>query len=148
MDSSCSICDKHRGAGPLVGPTVWADDDVVVTHRPVGADGTTVLGYLYVETRRHAPYLADLTDREAEKVGKVVRRAALSLRTELAADYVFSVIVGRAVAHFHQHLFVRHTGTPADYDWLAGDEWPEAPRETASDVENLCARLRIYFDEP
>jgi len=40
----CPICAKHRGHGPLVGPKVWEDEVLLLSHRPVGADGTSVLG--------------------------------------------------------------------------------------------------------
>jgi diadenosine tetraphosphate (Ap4A) HIT family hydrolase len=145
-EPDCLICAKHRGEGPLVGPMVWADEHLLISHRPVGADGTTVLGYLYVETRRHVPYLTDLSDDEAELIGRAVRRAALGLRTELDADLVFSAIIGTGIAHFHQHVFVRHTGTPADYGWMSGDQWPDAPRGTTASVVELCGRLRRYLD--
>ena len=141
----CLICAKHRGEGPLVGPRVWEDEHMLVSHRPVGEDGTTVLGYLYVETRRHVPYLADLSDAEAEVIGRTVRRAARGLRTELGADFVFSAIAGMGIAHFHQHLFVRHAGTPAEYGWMAGDQWPDAPRGPTPMVVELCSRLRPYL---
>lgn len=65
-ETNCRICAKHRGEGPLVGPVVWADEYLMITHRPVGEDGTTVLGYLYVDSRRHVPYLADLLRRYLE----------------------------------------------------------------------------------
>jgi ATP adenylyltransferase len=141
----CLICAKHRGEGPLVGPKVWEDEHALVSHHPIGEDGTAVLGRLYVETRRHVPYLADLSDAEAEAIGRTVRRAALGLRTELGADFVFSAIVGMGVAHFHQHLFVRHPGTPTEYGWMAGDKWPDAPRGPTPVVADLCRRLRPYL---
>ncbi len=131
----------------MVGPRVWEDEHVLISHRPVGEDGTTVPGYLYVETRRHAPYLADLSEGEAGAIGRAIRRAALGLRSELSADFVFSAIVGMGIAHFHQHVFVRHAGTPAEYDWMAGDQWPEAPRATTPAVVELCSRLRPYLEE-
>ncbi len=145
-EPGCPICVKHQGEGPLVGPQVWEDEYSFISHRPVGEDGTTVLGYLYVETRRHVPYLADLSDGEAQGIGRTVRRAALGLRSELGADFVFSAIVGMGIAHFHQHLFVRHPGTPAEYDWMAGDQWPNAPRATTPAVVELCSRLRPYLE--
>src|SRR5829696_6971918 len=120
-EANCLMCAKHRGEGPLVGPKVWEDELVLVFHRPVDETGTTVLGHLFVETRRHAPFLADLADAEAEAVGRTVRRAALGLRAELHPDFVFSAVIGTGVPHFHQHVFVRHAGTPAQYDWHAGD---------------------------
>ena len=147
-DVPCLICAKHRGEGPLVGPRVWQDDHLVISHRPAGEAGTTFLGYLFVETRRHVAYLDALTDTEAEAIGRAVRRAARGLRAELGAEFVFSAIAGRGVAHFHQHLFVRHPGTPASYGWTAGDEWPDAPRGRLADLVGLCARLRPYLDAP
>lgn len=141
----CPICAKHRGEGPLVGPKVWDDELMLVFHRPVDETGTTMLGYLFVETRRHVPYLADLTDAEAEAVGRTVRRAAVGLRAELQPDFVFSAVIGTGVAHFHQHVFVRHAGTPAEYDWHSGADWPDAVRGTTATVEELCSRLRPHL---
>ncbi|HZM84218.1 MAG TPA: HIT domain-containing protein [Candidatus Limnocylindrales bacterium] len=143
----CLICAKHRGEGPLVGPMVFEDEHCLVFHKPTGEDGTAFLGHLFVETRRHVPYLADLTDAEAASVGRAAARAARGLRAELHADSVFSAIVGKGVAHFHQHVFARHPGTPAEYGWMESDEWPQAPRGTATDVVSLCDRLRPYLDE-
>jgi len=142
----CPICAKHRGEGPLVGPLVWQDEHLAIYHRPLGDDGTAFLGYLFVETRRHVPYLDELTDAEAEAIGRAVPRAARGLRAELGAEYVFSAIVGTGVAHFHQHVFVRHPGTPAEYGWMTADDWPEAPRGQLADIVDLCDRLRPYLE--
>jgi ATP adenylyltransferase len=133
-EPECPICAKHRGDGPLVCPEVWADALLLVTHRPVG-----------VETRRHVPYLADLTEDEAVAVARTVRLAARGLRTELGADFVFSAIIGMGVPHFHQHLFVRHPGTPAKYGWMASHDWPDAPRGPTAAVTALCNRLRRHL---
>src|SRR5690242_2465901 len=112
MADACLICAKHRGVGPLVGPAVWADDLVVVTHRP-----GTFPGYLFVETRRHVASLDALTETEALAVARTVWVAARALRIELEAESVHSAVAGRSVAHFHQHVFVRHRGTPAELGW-------------------------------
>src|SRR5687767_11564449 len=120
----CPICAKHRGEGPLVGPKVFEDRHVLVFNAPIGDDGTVFAGYLFVETRRHAPYLADLTDAEAAAVGRAAARTAAALRAELQAEFVFSAVVGTGVAHFHQHVFTRHPGTPAEVRWFASGDWP------------------------
>jgi ATP adenylyltransferase len=140
----CPICAKHRGEGPLVGPEVWRDELVVVS-QPAQAAGPPLLGHLFVETRRHAPYLDDLTDAEASAVGRAVRTAAAALRAELDVEHVFSAVIGRGVPHFHQHVFPRHRGTPEDLPWHAGDEWPGAPRGGVAELEELAERLRPYF---
>ncbi|GGM98763.1 histidine triad (HIT) protein [Lentzea pudingi] len=131
----CLICAKHDGDGPLAGPVVFADELVVVSHRTGGA-----LGYLFVETRRHVATLDALTVAEAEAVARAARLAAASLRAELDPEFVFTFVAGRSHAHFHQHVFARHRGTPDELPWHA--EWAGAP---TGDAAELCARLSPYF---
>lgn len=135
-DLQCPICQKHRGEGPLVGPIIWEDDLVFVAHRATGS-----LGYVFVESQRHAPYLDDLSDAEAEAVGRVTARLAGGLRAELDVDFVHTAVLGMGVAHFHQHVFVRHSSTPELVAWW--QEWPDAPQ---GDNEALAKRLRSYLD--
>lgn len=130
-ETDCPICRKHRGDGPLVGPVIYANELVYVTHRPSGS-----LGYVFLEPRRHAPYLDDLTDDEASTIGRLRSRLAHGLRTELGVESVHSFVAGRGVAHFHEHLFVRHRGTPPEYEW--SQQWPDAP---TGDIADLAHRL-------
>ena len=58
---------------------------------------------------------------------------------------MFSAIVGTGVAHFHQHVFARHRGTPAELDWMSGNEWDGAPRGGQAEVTALADRLRSHF---
>jgi diadenosine tetraphosphate (Ap4A) HIT family hydrolase len=118
---------------------VWADDHVVVTHRPE----PDLLGYLFVEPRRHVGGLADLTESEAVGIARAVWVAARALRAELDVESVHTFVAGRSAArvHFHQHVFVRHRGTPAGLGWLDVD-WPGAPH---GDPATLCGRLAPYF---
>ncbi|MFE6612422.1 HIT family protein [Amycolatopsis sp. NPDC057786] len=133
----CAICVKHRGEGPLVGPVVWAGGTVVVSHRPGDFPG-----YLFVETRRHVAALDELNSDEVSAVSRAAWCAARGLRAELAPEHVFSAIAGRSVAHFHQHVFVRHQGTPAEIGWMDGPSWTGAP---VIDIALLCRRLAGYF---
>ncbi|WP_107655534.1 HIT domain-containing protein [Nocardia suismassiliense] len=146
MGNECLICDKHQGVGRLVGPVIYTNDLVAVTHRPL-SEGSPMPGYLFVETVRHAATLADLSDAEAAAVGWAVRRAAAALRTELAPDFVFSAIAGRSVAHFHQHVFVRPQGTPDAVGWFDSDSWTEGPRIDEPALADLCARLSTHFQQ-
>ncbi|MFB7877662.1 HIT family protein [Nocardia sp. NPDC056064] len=144
MPAPCPICDKHQGIGPLVGPVIFADDLVLVTHRPLDQAAPRP-GYLFIETLRHAPTLADLTDDEAAAVGRAAHRAATALRAELAPESVFSAIVGRSVPHFHQHVFARPTGTPPETHWFDIDSWPDGPRVDEQGLTDLTTRLAQYF---
>jgi len=81
-------------------------------------------------------------------IAQAAWRAARGLQAELDAESVFSFIAGRAVAHFHQHVFARHKGTPDDIGWMDGHLWPGAPRTTPSGIAELCERLKHHFTLP
>lgn len=130
----CPICLKHRGIGALVGPVIYDDDLVSASHRPVGP-----AGYVFIESRRHAPYLDDLTEAEAAAVGRLRSGLARGMRAELDVDFVHTMVTGRGVAHFHEHVFVRHTGTPPEYEWW--QPWPDAPPGAIHDLDR-----RLYGD--
>ena len=134
-EEDCLLCAKQRDEGPLVCPVIFSDDLVLVTHRATGS-----LGYVFVETTRHVPYVHQLTDAEAAAVGQIRTRVAAALAAELPVEYVFAMVSGRGVAHFHEHVFVRHAGTPPDLPW--SEPWAEAPTgDIGSLVERLRARL-------
>ena len=123
----CAICAKHRGKGYLVGgPLIWEDEQILVFHRPPAGTGRVFLGHLFIETRRHVPYFDQLTDAEAISVGWAAVRSARAIRQTLDPEYVFAAIVGRGMAHFHQHVFARYRGTPEELDWMASNQWAEA----------------------
>ena len=107
--------------------------------------GQAFLGHLFVETRRHASYLDELTDAEATAVGWAAARAAKALRHALDPEAVFSAIVGRGVPHFHQHVLARHRGTPRELNWMASNEWAGAPHGDAAELAHLADRLRTHF---
>ncbi|MFJ6134263.1 HIT family protein [Janibacter terrae] len=141
---ACPICAGHRGEGDLVAPVVWRDDLVWVKHL-VNRPMPVTLGHLLVETDRHAPHLDSLTDEEAEAIGRAIRNAAKALRAELDIDAVHAMVVNTRLEHFHEHIVVRHRGTPPEYSWHQVDEWPDAPRGEASEVAMLCERLARHF---
>ncbi|MFC9436615.1 HIT family protein [Nocardia sp. NPDC057030] len=126
---------------------IFENDLIVVTHRPLD-QATPIPGYLFVETRRHTPTVATLTDPEAAAVGMAVTRAARALQQELTPEHVFSAITGRSVPHFHQHVFARPHGTPPTTPWTDVGSWPDSPRITPTALKTLCARLSTHFPTP
>ncbi|TQC44317.1 HIT domain-containing protein [Rhodococcus sp. WS4] len=146
MTPDCAICDKHRNVGPLVGPRIFQNDLLVVTHRPALSKGApTVPGYLFVETRRHVANLQSLHESEVRAVAHAAWCAARALESELSPQFVFSALAGRSVSHFHQHIFVRPVGTPDATEWNDVDSWADAPRVDAAELEQLCTKLATYF---
>jgi diadenosine tetraphosphate (Ap4A) HIT family hydrolase len=134
----CPICEKHRGEGPLVGEPVYEDAHVLASHAPASADG--YLGYVFVETKRHARSLGDLSDDEASAAGTAISRLARALETE-GAENVYCFVFDH-IPHHHAHVVARWPGTPEEFWGTRVTDWPDAPRGGPSEIEELCGRLR------
>jgi diadenosine tetraphosphate (Ap4A) HIT family hydrolase len=149
--ADCFVCRKHRDQGPLVPGGPAAEDELVlvshtVTPEALGRDGATAyLGHLLVEPRRHAPGLADLTDAEAGNIGWWCARASRALRDVPGAEHVYAAVFGDEVPHLHVHLLPRYPGTPREYWGIHVDEWPQARRGGAAEIEVLVQELRGYL---
>jgi diadenosine tetraphosphate (Ap4A) HIT family hydrolase len=143
----CVICEKHRGVGELAGPILWADEHAVVSHRPpaLGTD-QVIAGYLFVESREHVARWQDLTGTQASVIARVSWTAARVLADRFGTDQVFSAIVGMRVPHFHQHVFVRHPGTPSTVPWHDPQSWDASPHLGVEELDSLAASLRAQFD--
>ena len=151
--ADCFVCRKHRDRGELMPGGPVAEDDLalithIVTGQAMGRDGTTAyLGHLFVEPRRHAPGLPDLTGAEARSIGWWSARASRALRDVAGAEHVYSAVIGDAVPHLHVHLMPRYPGTPREYWWTRLSEWPDAPRGDGAAIADLVQRLRTYLVE-
>jgi histidine triad (HIT) family protein len=146
----CFVCRKHRERGSFVPGGPVAEDDAalvshIVTPDVLGRDGTTAyLGHLFVEPKRHAAGLADLTDAEARSVGWWTTVASRALRHVAGAEHIYSAVIGDAVPHLHVHLIPRFPGTPREYWWTRVDEWPDARRGGPAEIEHLVRDLAAY----
>jgi ATP adenylyltransferase len=140
MESECVICLKHQGRGPLTGQLIGRIGDFYVYHAKTDDQGLSPLGWLFIESVRHVPYVADLTDEEASALGRLRTHLARALRIELGAEFVLTFVLGIGVAHFHEHLVPRMPGTSADVAWYASDE--ALPKGDAAQVKSLAEGLR------
>jgi histidine triad (HIT) family protein len=149
--ADCFVCRKHRDRAALMPGGAVAEDELtlvshIVTPDVLGQDGSTAyLGHLFVEPRRHAPGLADLTDAEARNVGLWSSRASRALREVAGAEHVYTAVIGDGVPHLHVHLIPRFPGTPREYWWTRVDEWPQARRGGVTEITELVAELRSYL---
>lgn len=139
---NCPICVKQQGE--VVGGPVY-QDDLVYAHHVYNPEGPTFLGYLRVETRRHAPSFAELTPAEAQAVGLLIARLSQALKACAGADHVYAFFYGDHVPHLHVHVFARYPGTPEEYWRERVGEWSESPKGGADEVAALCQRLRVYL---
>lgn len=146
-EPDCFVCRKHRGETETPGGPIFQDDLLYAGHVafPAGEDAA-YLGHLMVEPRRHAPGLAELTDREAQALGLLVARLSRALKESEGAEHVYAFVLGDRVPHLHVHLVPRYPGAPTEYWGVRVDEWPGAPRGHADAVDALCLRLRRYLE--
>lgn len=138
----CFICKKHQAGEDAQGGVLFEDDLVYVGHVHALNGPTAYRGYLMVEPKRHAPGLGDLTDEEAEAIGRMTNRVARVQRDVLGAEHVYSFVYGDGVPHLHVHLAPRYPGTPSDYWGHRLQRWPDAPRIADDEMRQLIDELR------
>jgi diadenosine tetraphosphate (Ap4A) HIT family hydrolase len=126
---------------------IYQDEQVYASHAHIAEGQTkTYLGWLVVESRRHIPGLAELTDDEGQATGLLVARLSRALKAVSGAEHVYALVIGHGVPHLHIHLLPRYPGTPAEYWGMRLDQWPEAPRGDEAAIAGLCDRLRHYLE--
>ena len=135
--TECLICRQLSGQMYMPGGALWEDANVAAFHvPPTDADPTPYLGHLLVFTRRHVDHLGDLSESEITSVGRASRALGNVLRQE-GVERVHVAVIGTGVAHFHQHLYPRYPGVPAEASWIGLDELPDAPHGGAEEIEAL-----------
>jgi ATP adenylyltransferase len=140
MAYECDICLKHRGRGRLSGELIGRGDGFWVYHAMPDAEGKARLGWLFIESDRHVPYMADLDAHEAASLGELRTSLANALRQEVDAQLVLTFVIGMGIAHFHEHLVPRAATTPQDVAWY--DTAESLPKADQQQVANLASRLR------
>jgi histidine triad (HIT) family protein len=145
--AGCFICRKHQGKVIIPGGAIYEDQLVYAGHALLSDDQPAYLGYLFAETKRHVPGLADLTGGEAQALGLLATRLSRALKGSEGAEHVYAFVLGDAVPHVHIHVVPRYPGAPREYWGVQVSQWPDAPRGGPREVEAMCARLRAYLME-
>ena len=140
--ADCFICRKHRGEEPLPGGLIYSDRLLFASHAALQKGGKVYLGWCVIEPVRHVEGLGDLTDAEAEALGRLAARLSRTLKEELQAEHIYAFVLGHHVPHLHLHLIARYAGTPREYWGVNIDEWPDAPKGDEVKISALVGRLR------
>ncbi len=98
--SECVLCRGVAGDAELQRIQVWED----TLWRLTLSLGAEVLGFAYLEPKRHIPHITDLDGEEARTFGEVMARVTQVLRDETGAELVYVYIFGGGVPHLHVHL--------------------------------------------
>ncbi|RBW68903.1 HIT family protein [Bacillus taeanensis] len=102
--SNCPICTKHSNLQDALHET----DHWVITHGPLDSQ---LLGYLYIEPKRHVENWAELTADELSEIGMLIQKAEAAVKKETNIDRLYVVTISEAVRHLHFHLIPREEGS-------------------------------------
>ncbi len=141
--ADCFVCQKHRGEVEVPGGVIYEDDLVYASHQAMDeGQPTTYPGVLFVEPKRHAPGLADLTDAEGERIGLLITRLARALRGTQNVERIYTAVLGHHVDHLHVWIFPRYKGTPPELWGTGVFQWADAPKGDEEAIKTLCQSIR------
>src|SRR5207248_1567334 len=104
--ANCILCRGVEADEELGRVQVWEDSYWRMT---ISLDAE-VLGFSYLEPKRHIPYVTDLAGEEARTLGEVLAHVTSALREETGAELVYVYVFGGGVPHLHFHLAPHHAG--------------------------------------
>ncbi len=143
MTDPCSFCQILSGALP--GTFVYRDTQCAafMDTRPVNP------GHLLVVPVQHAPYLADLSSRDAGRLMEIAHGLAATVRASgLRCEGVNLFLAdGEAamqeVFHVHLHVIPRYAG-----DGFGLRFGPNYVTRSRTEIEETAARIRPRLGEP
>jgi diadenosine tetraphosphate (Ap4A) HIT family hydrolase len=148
MTERCLACDLTAADRPLPGGRVHATGAWVVEHclGPLG------VGTLLVKPFRHCTAVADLTVREAEELGPLLREVSACVRELNRAEQVYVCLwshAGWSPGHVHfviQPAWSRQAASfTAPGPTLQSEMFLANRPPDAGEVEAFCERARAFF---
>ena len=140
---SCFVCRKHKGLEFVSDGSIYEDELVFSGHSWSASDKKTpYLGGFIVEPKRHLPTWAELNDKEAETIGRVIRDVSKALKKSVGAEHVYVFVIGHNIPHLHIWVIPRYPNTPREFWGFKVFEWPGRPVGGQEEVEKICASIR------
>jgi diadenosine tetraphosphate (Ap4A) HIT family hydrolase len=96
---------------------VWSDDHWRLTT----SLSSEVLGFSYLEPRRHITAITGLDGDEARTLGTVIGRCTAALRDSTGAEQVYVYVFGSGIPHLH-FMLAPHRQGDALSDWMLKGE--------------------------
>jgi histidine triad (HIT) family protein len=137
---NCIFC-KRLGDPALEDRLIHEDDLFHVSHQ-VSEEGPTYLGLALIQTKRHAPEIADLTEEEASRLGPLLHDVSRAVKSCTGAAWTYTYSFMEGERHVHVLGPARYPGTPREFVRLAVADWPGAPLGDRRTVADLSRRVR------
>jgi diadenosine tetraphosphate (Ap4A) HIT family hydrolase len=116
-EATCVLCRGPAGDPTFDRVQVWEDGLwrlTTVTHGEL-------LGFSYLEPKRHIPYLTDLDGEEARTLGPVLARVSRALKEAAEAELVYVYVFGGGIPHLHIHLGPHREGDALNPQMIRGE---------------------------
>lgn len=154
--AECIFCRGREADDELDRIEVWQDDHWRLTV----ALASEVLGFAYLEPKRHITHITSLDGVEAATFGPVIARCTEAIKSAAAADVVYVYIFGDGVPHLHVHLAPHRDGDALSDKMIRGEiieekmpngmthfyssEFPPLPR---AELEDVAAKVRAKLNQ-
>ena len=135
----CVICRGAAFDAEFVRVLVWQDELWRVSTSVVAP----LVGFSYLEPRRHIPFIADLDGPEAASFGPTLARVTDLLRTLTGAEFVYALMFGDHVPHLHVNIVPHRAGDAVRGGVALLD--PAAPALPRAVHEAFVERFRDAF---
>lgn len=110
-------------------------------------DGNTnYLGYYFVEMIRHFDGIQNASNEELLAMTRITKCLASALLQVLNGERIYTFILGDGVPHMHEHVVIKHSGTPNEYKGFKVDEWQGAPRGGHEDIMKLNNDIKVLMN--
>ena len=140
-EQACDICRGDEFDAEFGRTFVWQDE----LWRLTTNIQSPILGFSYLEPRRHISYITNLDGEEAASFGPTLAAVTSLLKRTTGADIVYALIFGDHVAHLHVNLVPHRAGDPVGGGASLVD--PEAPALPAEEHDAFIGRLRSAASE-
>ena len=116
-NSKCAVCLGAEGDKELDRTLVWEDS----YWRLTTSLGGEVVGFSYLEPKRHIPHITDLDGEEARTLGPVLAKVTRALKESTGAELVYIYVFGGGIPHLHIHLGPHREGDPLNHQMIRGE---------------------------
>lgn len=141
----CGICELHSDVEHLRALEIWRSRHWLLRHHP---HPSPLLGWCFLDARRHCAGAIDFLGDEANEWGTVVQQASQLVQKVSGCDRVYLIAFGEGARHLHLHLIPRFQADQRSSAWSVADLYRdvEAGRQPCVQTENvqgflLAARL-------
>jgi diadenosine tetraphosphate (Ap4A) HIT family hydrolase len=117
LETNCVLCRGPAGDPELGRVQVWEDRLWRLTTVTQGE----LLGFSYLEPKRHVPHITDLDGEEARTVGPVLAKVTRALKEATGAELVYVYVFGGGIPHLHVHLGPHRRGDALNEQLIRGE---------------------------